>query len=279
MLQKRIAFQGEPGAYSEEAGYGYCPTADMVPCETFDAVFEAVRSGACESGLIPIENSLAGSIHQNYDLLLRHQLFIVGEYYLRVRHCLIGQPDGEISTIKSAISHPQALGQCAGYLRELGIHPEPVYDTAGSVKLLKGSGDLSKAAIASKRAAKIYGMKILQESIEDNPQNFTRFLEISRDCKKPEDNERTKTSIVFTVKHQPGTLYRAMGVFALRNIDLMKIESRPLVGRAWEYLFYVDFIGAAGIDPGITALKELKNFALMVRVLGSYPLFDLDRST
>ena len=133
----RVAFQGEPGAYSEEAGFGYFDAPEMIPQELFEAVFAAVTSGACQSGLIPIENSLAGSIHQNYDLLLRHDLHIVGEYFLRVRHCLIGFPGVGKSEITRVISHPQALGQCAGYLRELGVKTEPVYDTAGSVKMLK----------------------------------------------------------------------------------------------------------------------------------------------
>ena len=144
----RVAFQGEPGAYSEEAGFRYFDAPEMVPQESFEAVFAEVASGACQSGLIPIENSLAGSIHQNYDLLLRHDLHIVGEYFLRVRHCLIGFPEVKLTEIQRVISHPQALGQCAGLLRELGVKTEPVYDTAGSVKLLKESGERTTAAIA-----------------------------------------------------------------------------------------------------------------------------------
>jgi prephenate dehydratase len=269
--EMKAAFQGEPGAYSEEAGYGYFTAAEMVPHESFDAVFEAVASGECESGLIPIENSLAGSIHQNYDLLLRYELFIVGECFLRVRHCLIGFPGVKRSDIRRVISHPQALGQCAAYLRELGVKTEPVYDTAGSVKMLKSSGDKSCAAIASKRAAEIYGMQILQEGIEDNSENFTRFLEIAAQPVKPNDD--AKTSIVFTLKNQPGALFNALKVFAQRDIDLTKIESRPLVGKIWEYLFYVDFIGARGQAPAQEALDQLGEFALMLRVLGSYPRY------
>ena len=226
----------------------------MVPYETFDAVFEAVASGACESGLIPIENSLAGSIHQNYDLLLQHELFIVGEYFLRVRHCLIGFPGVERYDIKRVISHPQALGQCAGYLRELGVKSEPVYDTAGSVKMLKVSGDRTCAAIASKRAAEIYGMQILQEGIEDNPENYTRFLEIAPQPVAP--GTEAKTSIVFTLNNQPGALFNALKVFAKVDIDLTKIESRPLVRKIWEYLFYIDFIGASDQEPGREALER-----------------------
>lgn len=268
----KVAFQGEPGAYSEEAGYGYFDKPEMVPQESFDDVFTAVASGACASGLIPIENSLAGSIHQNYDLLLRHELHIVGEYFLRVRHCLIGFPGAEISEIKHVISHPQALGQCAGYLREMGIKPRPVYDTAGSVKMLKSSGEKTTAAIASKRAAEIYDMQILQESIEDNPENYTRFLEITPQPVMP--NGEAKTSIVFTLNNQPGALFKALSVFALRDIDLTKIESRPLPGKPWEYLFYVDFIGASGKEPAQNALDHLGEYALMMRMLGSYLRFE-----
>jgi len=267
----RVAFQGEPGAYSEEAGYGYFDAPEMIPQESFEAVFAEVDSGACRAGLIPIENSLAGSIHQNYDLLLRHDLHIVGEYFLRVRHCLIGFPGVAKSEIARVISHPQALGQCAGYLRELGVKTEPVYDTAGSVKILKENGKRTTAAIASKRAAEIYEMQVLQESIEDNPENYTRFLEIAPEPVTPEGE--AKTSIVFTLKNQPGALFKALSVFALRDIDLTKIESRPLAGKPWEYLFYIDFIGAMGDEPAKRALEHLGEYALMLRVLGSYPRF------
>jgi len=271
--EKRVAFQGEPGAYSEEAGFGYFDAPEMVPQESFDAVFGAVVSGECEYGLIPIENSLAGSIHLNYDLLMRHDLHIVGEYFLRVRHCLIGFPGAKISDIKHVISHPQALGQCSGYLRELGVKTGPVYDTAGSVKMLKADGERSNAAIASKRAAEIYKMKILKQGIENNPENFTRFLEIAPEPIIP-DSE-AKTSIVFTLKNQPGALFKALSVFALRDIDLTKIESRPLAGKPWEYLFYIDFIGAMGEETAKRALDHLGEFALMLRVLGSYPRYQL----
>jgi prephenate dehydratase len=267
----KIAFQGEPGAYSEQAVFGYFGQVETLPCESFDAVFDAVNSGKCESGLIPIENSLAGSIHQNYDLLLRHNLYINGEYFLRVRHCLIANLGVKKADIKKAMSHPQALGQCAGYLRSLGIKAEQVYDTAGSVKMLKESGEVHVAAIASRRAAELYGMEILEEGIEDNPENYTRFLSISLNLLKPE--VEAKTSIVFTLKNVPGALFKALSVFALRDIDLAKIESRPLAGSPWEYLFYVDFIGATHESHVDKALDHLGEYAVMLRVLGSYPRF------
>jgi prephenate dehydratase len=267
----RVAFQGEAGAYSEQAIYGYFGKVEAVPCETFDSVFVNVSLGKCEAGLIPIENSLAGSIHQNYDLLLGNNLHITGEYYLRVRHCLIALPGVKKKDIKKAISHPQALGQCSGYLKAHGIKSEVVFDTAGSVKILKESGALDTAAIASRRAAEIYDMQIVEEDIEDNPENYTRFLGIALEPVLP--GMEAKTSIVFTLKNQPGALFKALSVFALRDIDLTKIESRPLVGKPWEYLFYIDFLGATGEALVDKALDHLGEYAVMLRVLGSYPRF------
>lgn len=264
----RVAFQGEPGAYSEQAVFNYFGKVETKPCESFDVVFDSVVLDACEYGLIPIENSLAGSIHQNYDLLLRHDLHIVGEYPLRVQHCLIALPGVKKEDVKKAISHPQALGQCAAYLRNLGIKPETVYDTAGSVKMLKASGERTTAAIASRRAAELYEMQIIEEGIEDNPENYTRFLAISKKAIEP--SGEAKTSIVFTLKNQPGSLFKAMSVFALRDIDLTKIESRPLQGKPWEYLFYIDFIGSTQEETVRKALDHLGEYALMLRVLGSY---------
>jgi len=264
----KVAFQGEPGAFSEEASTSYFDSPETVPCETFEDVFRKVTSRICEYGLIPIENSLAGSIHQNYDLLLQYKLFITGEFFLRVKHCLIGIPGVNKTEIKKVISHPQALSQCAGYLRGLGVKTEPVYDTAGSVKMLKDLGEHTIAAIASKRAAEIYGMQILQEEIEDNPENYTRFLVIAPAPVIP--SEETKTSIVFILKNQPGALFKALSVFALREIDLTKIESRPLAGKPWEYLFYIDFIGSVEEERVKKALDHLGEYALMLRVFGSY---------
>jgi prephenate dehydratase len=270
-----IAFQGEPGAYSEAAVLEHfgADTATL-PCESFDAVFAAVDSGTASLGLIAIENSVAGSIHMNYDLLLQHRLWITGEHYLRVQHCLITHPDVSLAEIDKVISHPQALAQCADYLRLQRLPSEVFYDTAGAVKHIKESGARSIAAIASHRAADVYNMQILAEGIEDNPANFTRFLVIAREpyqISTEDNNTACKTTIVFSLKNEPGTLFKALSVFALRDIDLSKIESRPLVGRPWDYLFYVDFSGSKDDPPAERALAHLDEYATSLRVLGSYP--------
>jgi prephenate dehydratase len=277
----KVSFQGEPGAYSEQAVFDYYgKEVETLPCESFDVMFDSVVSGKSDFALAPIENSLAGSIHQNYDLLLRHDLHIVGEYLLRVRHCLITLPGVKMEEVKKAISHPQALGQCAAYLRSHGIKAEQAYDTAGSVKMLKESGARDAAAIASRRAAELYGMQILQEGIEDNAENYTRFLAVGRESTVPaalsesKGEGDAKTSIVFTLKNQPGALFKALSVFALRDIDLTKIESRPLQGKPWEYLFYIDFIGSTQAETAKRALDHLNEYAMTLRVLGSYPRFN-----
>jgi prephenate dehydratase len=276
MIIPTVAFQGEPGAYSEATALEHFGAeTSTLPCESFDKVFAAVEEGRAEYGLIAIENSLAGSIHHNYDLLLQHSLWIAGEHYLRVRHCLIANPGVAMRSIRKVISHPQALAQCAGYLKRHNLPPEVFYDTAGAVKHLKQmheQGDDAAnevAAIASRRAADVYGMPVLEEGIEDNPANFTRFLVIAREPVEP--GERAKTTIVFALNNQPGSLFKALSVFALRDIDLTKIESRPLVGSPWEYLFYVDFAGSSAEQRVTRALTHLEEYATSLRVLGSYP--------
>ena len=268
------AFQGEHGAYSEEAILKHFgPRTATLPCETFDRVFAAVETGECDLGFIPVENSLAGSIHRNYDLLLQHdQLTVIGEHALRVSHCLIGLPGATIDGLRRVISHPQALAQCEGSLKALPqVRVESVYDTAGSVKMVKELGDPSVAAIASVRAAEIYQLPVLRAGMEDSQANFTRFEIISRQAIDPGSD--AKTSIVFALNNRAGALYRAMSVFALRDIDLTKIESRPMPGVLWEYYFYIDMIGSTS-DPVIQrALANLGEFTTYLRVLGSYPRY------
>lgn len=272
----RIAIQGERGAYSEAAALAHFgPETEIVPCASFDLAFDAVENGEVDGGLLPIENSLAGSIHRNYDLLLQHTLSIIGEQHLRVSHCLIGHPGVSLGEVRKVISHPQALAQCDRYLRALpGVTTEVVYDTAGSVKMARESGDRTLAGIASRRAAEVYGMHILAEGIEDDPANFTRFLSIAKTPRTPVGN--SKTSIVFAMRNLPGALFKAMSVFALRDIDLTKIESRPLVGKVWEYLFYVDLAGSIGEANVQRALANLEEYASLLRVLGSYPRHRFD---
>lgn len=267
----RVAYQGDPGAYSEAAAHEHFG-ADVitVPSQSFEAVFESIEAKRCDAGIIPIENSLAGSIHRNYDLLIQHSLHIIGEHYLRIRHCLIALPGVTLAEIRRVISHPQGLAQCDQYLRAMqGIAIEPVYDTAGAVKMIRERGERDVAAVASRRAAEVYEMAILDEGIEDNPANFTRFLAIgSQPVSAPQE---AKTSIVFSLRNQPGTLFKALSVFALRDIDLTKIESRPLIGKPWEYLFYIDFLGSTGEEAVKRALDNLSEYALTLRVLGCYP--------
>lgn len=273
-----VAFQGEQGAYSEAALLEYFGQDTIsLPCTTFDDVFISVNQNTADYGLLPIENSLAGSIHRNYDLLLQNNLFVTGEHFLPVHHCLISFPGVEIKNLKKVISHPQALAQCEANLRKIGVVSEAVYDTAGSVKLLQQSGDKTLAAIASKRAAQIYQMQILIENFEDNPANFTRFLAISRQPDEISDDKKAyKTSIVFALNNVPGALFKALSVFALRDIDLTKIESRPLAGKPWEYFFYIDFVGSLRMEHCLKAIEHLKEYATYFRILGSYPRYKVN---
>ena len=267
----RVSYQGEPGAYSEQAAIEFFGDAiETLPCESFDSVFLKVETGDAERGIIPIENSTAGSIHRNYDLLLQNSLWIVGEQDLTINHCLIAHAGVGLTEIRKVISHPQALAQCERHLRELGeIEVAAVHDTAGSVRLVRAQEDTSVAAIASKRAAEINGMEILLENFQDDATNLTRFLVVACQGEKPAG--AAKTSIVFTLKNQPGSLFKALSAFALREINLTKIESRPLGGIPWEYLFYVDFSGSTEENNVQRALEHLNEYATMLRVLGSYP--------
>jgi len=274
MDKLRIAFQGEPGAYSELAAFEHFGT-DIItfPCESFEKAFDVVSSRECTYGLLPFENSLAGSIHRNYDLILRHQLHIISEFHLQVNHCLLSVPDASVDEIKEVYSHPQALAQCEQNLLKLGAKRISAADTAGSARLVKEWNQKEIAAIASTRAAEVYGLDILIGNLEDNSSNFTRFLALSPDSLEVKDPESGdfKTSVVFSLQNQPGALFKAMSVFALRDIDLTKIESRPIQGRTWEYMFYVDFTGHRKAVNCKRALDHLDELAVYLRVLGSYP--------
>jgi prephenate dehydratase/prephenate dehydrogenase len=271
MQTKKVGFQGERGAFSEMAALEYFgDVAEAVPYPSFAEVFKAVEQGHCDHGMLPIENSLAGSIHGNYDLLLRHNLYIIGEIKLRIAHNLLALPGVKLEDLRQAQSHPVALEQCLGFFRNYPqIQAASVYDTAGAAKMLRESGARDTAAIAGTRAAEHYGLDILQKGIEDNPQNFTRFLVLAPAAVEPA-GDRIKTTIVFSVPHEPGTLFRAMSVFALRDISICKIESRPLIGSPWEYLFYLDFIGRATSLVCSRALNHLQESATYFKLLGSY---------
>jgi prephenate dehydratase len=269
-MAKQIGFQGEHGAYSELAAKAMLGAeAETIPHRSFDDVFEAVQSGTVDQGLVPIENSLAGSIHRNYDLLQRHSLHIIGETQLRVEHCLIAHPGVALADVRMVRSHPQALAQCEHYLHDLGVEIEAAYDTAGSVRELRDSGARDSAAIASHLAAEVYGLSILCEGIEDDHQNFTRFLLLDREKITPMGD--VKTSIVFALHNKPAALFRAMACFALRDIDLTKIESRPIPGSRWQYHFYLDFLASQHEGVGQLAPGQLAEMATELRVLGTYP--------
>jgi len=268
-----VAFQGELGAFSEMAAREFFGAEiEVSPSPTFAEVFSKVTDGAARSGIIPIENSLAGSIHENYDLLLEHQLSIVGEVKLRIVHNLIVNPGVTLGDVKRVISHPQALAQCREFLGRLpGVAVDPVYDTAGAARELRQSGARDTAAIASAQAATDYGLDVLATSIENSHENFTRFLAIAtRPLTEFGDPADMKVSIAFALQHQPGTLFKSIGVFALREINLLKIESRPLLGRPWEYLFYVDFAGHLNESRIVKALDHLGELTSFLRLLGCY---------
>jgi len=266
----RVAYQGEPGAYSESAVYSYFgSSADPLPCKTFSDVFRSVEMGRTEYGIVPIENSIEGSVNAVYDLFLKYDPKVCGEIILRIAHCLIANPGTKLEDIRVIYSHPQALGQCRTYLESLNCELISTYDTAGSVKMIKEKRLMDAGAIAGERAAKIYNMAILARDIADNPNNYTRFFVLSQNDASPTGND--KTSVIFSTKHVPGALYEALGEFAKRGINLTKIESRPTKRRPWEYNFYLDFEGHRSESRCAEALEGLRRKAVFVKVLGSYP--------
>ncbi|EEE67879.1 hypothetical protein OsJ_25703 [Oryza sativa Japonica Group] len=282
----KVAYQGCPGAYSEAAAKKAYPSCHTVPCEYFETAFQAVENWVADRAVLPLENSLGGSIHRNYDLLLRHRLHIVGEVRLAVRHCLLANRGVKIQNLRSAMSHPQALAQCEQTLTKLGIeHREAVDDTAGAAKLIAEQKLQDTGAVASSLAAQLYGLDILAENIQDDTDNVTRFMMLAREPIIPRTDKPFKTSIVFSLEEGPGQLFKALAVFALRKINLTKMESRPHKKKPlriaddncsaplkhFDYLFYVD-LEASMADPNAqNALANLKEFATFLRVLGSYP--------
>ncbi len=265
-----VAFQGERGAFSHRASMQICGSGiEPLPSATFDDVFAHVTKRRADLAVIPIENSLAGSIHQNFDLLVTHALEAVAETYVRIEHHLIASHGTRPSDIRQIYSHPVALAQCRKFLRSMKRAEQvSFYDTAGAVKTISERGIPGAAAIASEDAARIYGMKILRRNIEDNRENFTRFLALAPRGRFPQGGE--KTTVVFGLKNEPGALFKALSVFALRSIDLTKIESRPIHGKPFEYLFYLDLHSDVRSRECANALRHLREMTLFFRVLGSY---------
>jgi prephenate dehydratase len=265
----KIAYQGEPGAFSEAAARRIDPDAQLTPCRSFEEVFDTVVAAPGTYGVLPIENSIGGSIHRNYDLLLAHDLPIVAEVELPVVHHLLALPGATLDGLKRVYSHPQGLAQCERFLRTLkNVDIIATYDTAGSAKMVADAGLKDSAAIASARAGEVFGLTSLAASVQDFDDNITRFLVVGD--KPTQKAVADKTSIVFTLPNEPGSLFKALSVFALRGIDLTKLESRPIPGRPWEYLFYVDLAAARDELPCTRALAHLAEFAPMLRTLGTY---------
>jgi chorismate mutase / prephenate dehydratase len=266
----KVTYQGESGAYSEMAVYKFFGRkVEPISCKDFREVFESVKNNSVQAGVIPIENSLEGSVTQNYDLFLYYDLKVSGEVAVKLAHVLIANPQTKLEEIETIYSHPQALGQCRNYIEKHMWEIIPSYDTAGSVKIIKERGLTNAAAIASEKAADLYGMKILARDISDNLTNYTRFLVLSHEDSAPTGDD--KTSIIFSAKHEPGILYHALGEFASRNINLTRIESRPTKKTAWQYNFYLDFEGHRTEKRCAEALQALEKYAVFVKILGSYP--------
>jgi prephenate dehydratase len=272
------AYQGTRGSNSEDACIDLLSTAaKLLPRTTLEDVFNAVTRGEARYGVVPLENTLAGSIHRCYDLLFEHDLKIIGETVRHILFALIAPPGVGLGDVRKALSHPVALAQCEQFFRQHPqIQPVPVYDTAGAVEIVMNEGSRDSAAVATRRAATVYGGEVLAEAIQDHLENYTRFLLIAPPD-SPEREEQPaseyKTTIVFSVGNLPGALYHSLRPFAERRIDLAKIESRPLRGSPFEYLFYLDLTGRADSAPVSDALTELRALAKSVRVLGTYPRY------
>lgn len=266
----KVGFQGESGSYSEaSARIQYPdPSYSFIPFRSFRELFDGVENSVVDLAVVPIENSTEGSINETYDLLVEKPLYAIGEIYQKIHHCLIIDKNSSPDEISVVYSHPQALAQCRKYIQKKHLESIPMYDTAGSVKFIKETHNTSAAAIASKHAAQIYDMKVVEEDIEDNSNNFTRFLIISKSYDmKADDN---KISVIFSIPHAPGSLYSILQEFALRNINLTRIESRPTKNIPWEYYFFVDLEGNVNDDKISASLLSVKSATIFFKLLGSY---------
>ena len=263
-----VAYQGEPGAYSEQGAVALFPETEHRPLPSIRTVFEAVEVGRARFGLVPMDNSQAGSINETYDLFLRHGLHLVGETVVRVDHCILALPGSALDELEEVVSHPQAIAQSEEFLSTLGAGVRAEYNTAGAAKRIAEERLEGTAAIASRRAAELYGLDVLAERIQTYPDNYTRFGALSRDPSPLGTPD--KSSLVFGTGHTAGSLHRCLGAFADRHISLSKLESRPRPGRPWEYLFYADLDAAADASVMVDALTELSSHATFTRLLGSY---------
>ena len=264
-----VGFQGEIGAYSEKAVNLYFSKASSKAYKTFSDLFDALENEQIELAILPIENSIEGSVTESYELLLKSKVTVVGEINVKIEHCLISHHDTSKDDIDVIYSHTQALGQCKAYLKNSGCDAVTTYDTAGSVKMIKEKNMKRAAAIASKDAAKLYDMSVIEENIQDHEDNFTRFFCLSKIPTKSTGND--KTSIVFSAGDVAGSLYKALKEFADGDINLTKLESRLTRKKAWEYNFYLDFEGHIDDENCKKAIQELINLGSSVKILGSYP--------
>ena len=269
---KRVSFQGEHGAYSESAAISFFKEKiETVPCSTFADALESTISNKTEFSVLPIENSIEGSVGESNDLLYSTTLNAIGETYHKIEHCLIGI--GKLEEIKTVYSHPQALGQCRKFIQDHNMKTVPTYDTAGSVEIIKKINQNDVACIASKNASEIYNVPVIREGIADNSNNYTRFLILSKtNCSS---SEKDKTSLIFSIKHEPGALHRIIENFHENGVNLTKIESRPKKDTIWEYNFYVDFEGNAKDEKISNMLNKIKKNTSYFKILGSYPMVDL----
>ena len=269
----KVSFQGEHGAYSESAARKFFgKEIDAIPHNTFIDALRSTEDNSSDYSILPVENSIEGTVGQSIDAITNTDLHTIGEIFLKVEHCLIGT--GKLEDVQTVYSHPQALGQCNNFIHDAGLKTVPTYDTAGSVKIIKEMNDVHSASIASKDAGNLYDIPIIKQGIENNPNNYTRFLIFSKD--NSVEGENDKTSIIFSVKHEPGALYQILKEFNDNGINLTKIESRPNKNTNWEYNFLVDLVGHFSNSKINSVLNRISENTIFLKILGSYPIADLD---
>jgi prephenate dehydratase len=268
----KVAFQGRQGAYSEMALHEHFgKTVDTVGCDAFDDVFNLVIKGEVAFGFIPVENTIAGTVVENYDLLFANDVFVIAEVYLPIRHTLLAKKGARLDDIKEAFSHPHAIKQCKAFLKSKGIRPVPTYDTAGAAQAVAAGDRMDCAAIASELCADIYDMEILERNIQTNSSNTTRFFVIANKENVPADHVTGKTTVAFKTRHYPGALVDCLKIFQKYSLNLTKLESRPIPENPWEYVFYAAFEAGIDADEVKSAIGELTLHAVFVKLLGSYP--------